>query len=63
MCIRDSTRSALQKHLKQQGVTLLGGGLDEAPFAYKDIHEVMGAQQDLVEVLGTFLPKIVRMDK
>ena len=58
-----STRSALQKHLKQHGVTLLGGGLDEAPFAYKNIHEVMGAQQDLVEVLGTFQPKIVRMDK
>jgi len=58
-----STRSALQKHLKSHGVTLIGGGLDEAPFAYKDIHEVMGHQQDLVEVLGTFLPKIVRMDR
>ena len=58
-----TTRSALQKHLRQHSVTLIGGGLDEAPFAYKDIHEVMSYQQNLVEVLGTFLPKIVRMDK
>ena len=38
-----------------------GAGLDEAPFAYKDIHTVMAAQQDLVEVLAKFTPKIVRM--
>jgi tRNA-splicing ligase RtcB len=28
--------------------------------AYKDIHKVMAYQKDLVEVVGTFLPKIVR---
>jgi tRNA-splicing ligase RtcB len=28
---------------------------------YKDIHQVMEAQQDLVEVLGRFDPKIVKM--
>jgi tRNA-splicing ligase RtcB len=28
---------------------------------YKNIHQVMAAQQDLVEVLGSFMPKIVRM--
>ena len=55
------TKSDVRKYLKQQGVTLIGGGLDEAPMAYKDIHEVMRSQQDLVEVLGTFKPKIVRM--
>ncbi len=55
------TNSDVRKYLKQQGVTLIGGGLDEAPMAYKDIHEVMRSQQDLVEVLGTFHPKIVRM--
>lgn len=55
------TNSDVRKYLKQQGVTLIGGGLDEAPMAYKDIHEVMRSQQDLVEVLGTFQPKIVRM--
>ncbi|WP_288955737.1 RtcB family protein, partial [uncultured Polaribacter sp.] len=40
-----------------------GGGIDEAPMAYKDIRKVMANQQELVEVLGTFTPKIVKMDK
>jgi tRNA-splicing ligase RtcB (3'-phosphate/5'-hydroxy nucleic acid ligase) len=43
-------------------VELIGGGLDEAPFAYKNIHQVMAAQTELVETIGTFYPKIVRMD-
>ncbi|MCC7299351.1 MAG: RtcB family protein [Bacteroidia bacterium] len=47
--------------LKDHGVTLIGGGLDEAPMAYKDIHKVMAAQSDLVEVLAQFTPKLVRM--
>jgi tRNA-splicing ligase RtcB (3'-phosphate/5'-hydroxy nucleic acid ligase) len=51
----------VKKFLKQAGVELIGSGLDEAPMAYKDIHQVMGAQKDLVEVLGSFMPKIVRM--
>jgi tRNA-splicing ligase RtcB len=51
-------KEVLQKH----GVKLLGGGLDESPFAYKDIEEVMLAQQALVSVLGKFTPKIVKMD-
>lgn len=55
-------RGALEKELEKHGVTLIGGGLDEAPFAYKDIHEVMKSQQQLVEVLGLFYPKIVQMD-
>ena len=42
---------------------LIGGGLDEAPFAYKDIHQVMASQQNLVDILGKFYPKIVRMDR
>ena len=44
-------------------VSLIGGGVDEAPMAYKDIRTVMANQQELVEVLGTFSPKIVRMDR
>lgn len=55
------TESEVRKHLKQRGVSLIGGGLDEAPMAYKNIHQVMSDQQDLVEVIGEFLPKIVRM--
>lgn len=56
------TANALKEELAKQGVKLIGGGLDEAPFAYKDIHTVMSAQKHLVEVVGTFTPKIVKMD-
>lgn len=51
----------VKKFLKQAGVVLIGSGLDEAPMAYKNIHRVMEHQKELVEVLGTFMPKIVRM--
>jgi tRNA-splicing ligase RtcB len=51
----------VNKLLKQVGVELIGSGLDEAPMAYKDIHQVMAYQEDLVEILGAFMPKIVRM--
>jgi tRNA-splicing ligase RtcB len=47
--------------LQQAGVTLLSAGLDEAPLAYKNIRQVMAAQQDLVTVLGQFDPKLVKM--
>jgi tRNA-splicing ligase RtcB len=50
----------VNKFLKQAGVELIGSGLDEAPMAYKNIHQVMASQKDLVEVLGSFMPKIVR---
>ncbi len=56
------TQEALQKELNTHGVKLLGGGLDEAPFAYKDIEEVMKSQRQLVDVMGKFYPKIVQMD-
>jgi tRNA-splicing ligase RtcB (3'-phosphate/5'-hydroxy nucleic acid ligase) len=56
------THDALKKELKEHGVKLIGGGLDEAPFAYKDIHEVMQCQTTLVDVLGKFYPAIVQMD-
>ncbi|MFK7978460.1 MAG: RtcB family protein [Saprospiraceae bacterium] len=60
---KSTTYNELKKHLKQHQVELIGGGLDEAPFAYKDIHQVMASQQNLVDVLGQFYPKIVRMDR
>ena len=47
--------------LAERKVTLLSAGIDEAPPAYKDIHAVMAAQADLVEVLARFDPRIVRM--
>jgi len=49
------------KHLSAHGVEVIGSGLDEAPMAYKDINRVMEAQKDLVEIIGKFTPKIVRM--
>lgn len=51
----------MNKVLKQAGVELMGSGLDEAPMAYKDIHQVMEHQKDLVEIMGSFMPRIVRM--
>lgn len=59
--IRTISRESMQATLKQHGVTLVGAGLDEAPMAYKDIHTVMAAQADLVDVLATFTPRLVRM--
>ncbi len=56
------THEILQKELATHGVKLIGGGLDEAPHAYKDIEEVMKSQTQLVDVLGKFYPKIVQMD-
>ncbi len=49
------------KYLNDVGVEVIGSGIDEAPMAYKDIHEVMNHQKDLVNILGTFMPRIVRM--
>lgn len=62
-CKTSFTQSQIHKELKKYDVTLIGGNIDEAPMAYKDITKVMGNQTDLVEVLGTFTPKIVRMDR
>lgn len=55
------TWSATKKLLAERGVELLSAGLDEVPGVYKDIHTVMAAQTDLVEVLGQFDPKLVKM--
>jgi tRNA-splicing ligase RtcB len=64
-----SRRGALQSiskeerdaYLRERGVTLLGGGLDESPQAYKNIDQVIAAQDDLIEIVGKFTPHIVRM--
>ena len=55
------TNKMVKQELAKHEVDLLGGGLDEAPMAYKDIRNVMRYQDELVEVLGEFTPKIVRM--
>lgn len=52
-----------KRKLEEAGITLLSAGLDEVPGVYKDIHAVMAAQDDLVETLARFDPKIVKMAK
>lgn len=56
------TQNAQKQYLAEHNVKLFGGDLDEAPQAYKDIHAVMDAQSDLVEIVGKFQPRVVRMD-
>jgi tRNA-splicing ligase RtcB len=55
------TWDVAQKFLRDRGVTLMSAGLDEVPMAYKDIDQVMAAQQDLVEPLARFQPRLVKM--
>lgn len=55
------TRNQMLGYLAERGISLIGAGADEAPFAYKDIGTVMAAQENLVSVLAAFHPKIVRM--
>jgi tRNA-splicing ligase RtcB len=56
------THKAMKDELRKHGVTLMGGGLDEAPFAYKDIDMVMQSQASLVDIVGRFTPRIVKME-
>lgn len=55
------TKRQMLDFLAERGITLLSAGLDECPLAYKDIDAVMAAQDDLVEVVARFDPKLVRM--
>ncbi|WP_084050607.1 RtcB family protein [Deinococcus hopiensis] len=52
----------VQAYLRERGITLIGGGIDEAPQAYKRIEQVIARQSDLVDVVGQFTPRVVRMD-
>ena len=60
--IESVTDKQFKEELQKFGIKLLGGGLDESPFAYKDINAVMKSQKALVDVAGKFTPKIVKMD-
>jgi len=55
------TKTMRDQYLREKGVTLLGGGLDESPQAYKNINDVIAAQSELVEVIARFRPRIVMM--
>ena len=54
-------KALIAANLVDKRITLMGSDMDEAPMAYKDIHAVMAAQENLVEVLAKFEPRIVRM--
>jgi tRNA-splicing ligase RtcB len=52
---------ATQKDLEKKGVRVLSAGADEVPGVYKNILDVMREQRDLVNVVGRFDPRVVKM--
>ncbi|MDG2382773.1 MAG: RtcB family protein [Pirellulaceae bacterium] len=52
---------AVKNELAEQGIHVISAGADEVPAVYKDILQVMHEQQDLVEVVARFDPRIVKM--
>ncbi|HIM28005.1 MAG TPA: RtcB family protein [Planctomycetes bacterium] len=52
---------AVREDLRRRGVHVLSAGADEVPGVYKNIHDVMDRQRDLVDVVAQFDPKIVKM--
>ncbi len=59
--MKNLDRDDVRRFLEDAGVHLISGGLDEAPMAYKDIHAVMAAQSDLVDIVARFEPRLVKM--
>lgn len=51
----------LKAEMKERGIELIGGALDEAPDVYKPIDEVMRYQGHLVQTIAEFHPLLVRM--
>jgi tRNA-splicing ligase RtcB (3'-phosphate/5'-hydroxy nucleic acid ligase) len=60
--LKTITKTERDRYLNERGITLIGGDMDEAPQAYKNIEDIMAAQDDLVEMVARFIPRIVRMD-
>jgi len=51
----------MQNWVREKGVILRGGGLDEAPQVYRRLGDVLAAQRGTVEVVHTLRPLIVVM--
>ena len=51
----------MEAWVKEKGVILRGGGLDESPHAYRRLPSVLAAQQGTVEILHTLRPLVVVM--
>ncbi|QDT64870.1 RtcB family protein [Calycomorphotria hydatis] len=52
---------AVKNDLAAKGIKVLAAGADEVPGVYKDIRAVMREQEDLVDIVGQFQPKLVKM--
>jgi tRNA-splicing ligase RtcB len=55
------TPEMMQAWIREKGVILRGGGLDESPHAYRRLPEVLAAQQGTIEVLHMLRPLVVVM--
>ena len=55
------TPEMMQAWIREKGVILRGGGLDESPHAYRRLPEVLAAQQRTIEILHTLRPLVVVM--
>jgi len=51
----------MEDWIREKGVILRGGGLDESPHAYRRLPSVLDAQKATIEVLHTLRPLIVVM--
>jgi tRNA-splicing ligase RtcB (3'-phosphate/5'-hydroxy nucleic acid ligase) len=51
----------MEDWVREKGVVLRGGGLDESPHVYRRLPDVLAAQRGTVEVLHTLRPLIVVM--
>lgn len=51
----------MQAWVRDKGVVLRGGGLDESPHAYRRLPQVLEAQKGTIEVLHTLRPLVVVM--
>jgi tRNA-splicing ligase RtcB len=55
------TTQMMHDWIREKGVVLRGGGLDESPHAYRRLPQVLAAQKATIEVLHTLRPLIVVM--
>jgi tRNA-splicing ligase RtcB len=55
------TPEMMQEWIREKGVILRGGGLDESPHVYRRLPEVLAAQEGTVEILHTLKPLVVVM--
>ncbi|HET9426404.1 MAG TPA: RtcB family protein [Gemmatimonadaceae bacterium] len=55
------TSEMMEAWIREKGVILRGGGLDESPHVYRRLPDVLAAQHGTVEILHTLRPLIVVM--